>query len=173
MAGDTCCVCGKPVTGAAKMLGGRAFCEEHYVRVGQSRKGVWLAMLFLIVGLALFVTVVFFAAPAVRGSLQGPALVLAGLLLALVPAAVWLLVFYLQDRVEPEPKQYVLGVFLLGVLLAAAIGQPLIQSFFQVNKWASGQPRPAAAGGHLYHRDHPGVSEVRGSPLQRVPQRRV
>ena len=138
MAGETCCVCDKPLTGAARMLGGRAFCDEHYARVGQSRKGVWLAMLFLIVGLALFVTAVFFAAPAVRDSLQGPALVLAGLLLALVPAAVWLVVFYLQDRVEPEPKQYVLGVFLLGVLLAAAIGQPLIQNFFQVNEWASG-----------------------------------
>jgi protease PrsW len=120
------------------MLGGRAFCEEHYARVGQSRRGIWLAMLILIVGLALFVTAVYFAAPAIRDSLQGPVLVLAGLLLALIPAAVWLVVFYMQDRVEPEPKQYVLGVFLLGLLLAAAIGQPLIQDFFQVNEWASG-----------------------------------
>jgi RsiW-degrading membrane proteinase PrsW (M82 family) len=95
-------------------------------------------MLILIIGLALFVTAVYFAAPAARGSLQGPALVLVGLLLALVPAAIWLTVFYLQDRVEPEPKQYVLGVFLLGLLLAAAIGQPLIESYFQVNEWASG-----------------------------------
>jgi RsiW-degrading membrane proteinase PrsW (M82 family) len=94
-------------------------------------------MLILIVGLALFVTAVFFAAPAVRGSLQGPALVLVGLLLALVPAAIWLIVFYAQDRVEPEPKQYVAGVFFLGLLLAAAIGQPLIQGFFHVNEWAS------------------------------------
>jgi RsiW-degrading membrane proteinase PrsW (M82 family) len=106
--------------------------------VGQSRRGAWLALLILIIGLALFVTAVYFAAPAVRGFLQGPALVLVGLLLALVPAAIWLTVFYLQDRVEPEPKQYVLGVFLLGLLLAAAIGQPLIESFFQVNEWASG-----------------------------------
>ncbi len=136
MAGETCCVCDKPITGAAKMLGGRAFCEEHYARVGQNRRGLWLAMLIMVIGLALFVTAVFFAAPAVRDSLQGPALVLAGLLLALVPAAVWLGVFYLQDRVEPEPKRYVLGVFALGLLLAAAVGQPLIRAF-DVNEWAT------------------------------------
>ena len=138
MAGETCCVCNKPVTGSAKMLGGRAFCEEHYARVGQSRRGMWVAMLVLIVGLALFVTAVFFAAPAVRSSLQGAPLILIGILLALVPAAVWLIVFYLQDRAEPEPKQYVLGVFLLGLLLAAAVGQPLIRDFFKVNEWAGG-----------------------------------
>jgi RsiW-degrading membrane proteinase PrsW (M82 family) len=131
-------VCNKPVTGAARMLGGRAFCEEHYARVGRNRRGMWQAMLILIVGLALFVTAVYFAAPAVRDALQGPVLLWVGLLLALVPAAIWLVVFYLQDRTEPEPKQYILGVFLLGVLLAAAVGQPLIQDFFRVNDWASG-----------------------------------
>jgi protease PrsW len=138
MAGETCCVCNKPIAGAAKMLGGRAFCEEHYAKVGQHRKGIWLATIILIVGLALFVTAVYFAAPAIRGSLQGAPLVLAGLLLALVPAIVWLAVFYLQDRAEPEPKQYVFGVFVLGILLAAAIGQPLINNVFQVNQWATG-----------------------------------
>jgi protease PrsW len=137
MAGETCCVCDRPIQGAARMLGGRAFCDEHYARVGRSRPGLWLATLILIIGLGLFVTGVFFAAPAVRDSLQGPVLVLAGLLLALVPAAVWLVVFYLQDRIEPEPKRYLVGVFLLGVLLAAAVGQPLI-SAFGLNEWASG-----------------------------------
>lgn len=138
MAGETCCVCNKPVTGAARMLGGRVFCEEHYARVSQPRRGIWTATLVLIIGLALFVTAVFFAAPGMRGALQGAPLTLVGLLLALVPAAIWLLVFYLQDRAEPEPKQYVFGVFLLGLLLAAAVGQPLIRDFFRVNDWASG-----------------------------------
>lgn len=137
MINETCCVCNKPVTGAAKLLGGRVFCEEHYARVGQSRRGLWLASLALIVGLALFTAAVFFAAPTFRETvLQGPVLVLIGLLLALIPAAVWLVVFYLQDRAEPEPKQYVLGVFLLGVLLAAAVGQPLIRAL-DANAWAS------------------------------------
>lgn len=137
MAGETCCVCNKSIAGAARMLGGRAFCEEHYLRVSQNRRGMWLAVLILIIGLALFVAGVFYAAQAARSSLQGAPLIIAGLLLALVPAAVWLIVFYLQDRVEPEPKQFVLGVFILGVLLAAAVGQPLIQDVFGVNQWAA------------------------------------
>lgn len=136
MAGETCCVCNKSITGAAKVLGGRAFCDDHYVRVGQNRRGMWLAMLALIIGLAAFVVAVFFAAPALRGGLQGSPLVIVGILLALVPAVVWLSVFYLQDRAEPEPKHFVFGVFILGVLLAAAVGQPLIQDAFRVHQWA-------------------------------------
>lgn len=136
MAGETCCVCNKSIAGAARMFGGRAFCDDHYARLGQNRRGMWLAMLVLIIGLAAFVAGIFFAAPALRTNLQGPWLTIAGLLVALVPAAVWLSVFYLQDRAEPEPKQFVLGVFILGVLLAAAAGQPLIQDVFGVNRWA-------------------------------------
>ena len=114
--------------GAAKMLGGRAFCEEHYAAGGAepARAVARHARPDRRAGRCSSLPS-FSLAPAVRDSLQGPALVFAGLLLALVPAAIWMVVFYLQDRAEPEPKQYVFGVFLLGVLLAAAIGQPLIQ----------------------------------------------
>lgn len=42
-------------------------------------------------------------------------------LLAAVPALLWLGYFYLQDRKEPEPKHYVFGVFLLGALAAAPV----------------------------------------------------
>jgi RsiW-degrading membrane proteinase PrsW (M82 family) len=118
------------------MLGGRAFCDEHYARVGHNRAGMWTAILALIFGLAAFVAAVFFLAP--DNALSGPALVGAGLLLALVPAVIWLAVFYLQDRAEPEPKRYLSAVFILGVLLAAAVGQPLIENVFKVNEWASG-----------------------------------
>jgi RsiW-degrading membrane proteinase PrsW (M82 family) len=138
MPGETCCVCNKSVAGEARMLGGRTFCEDHYARVGQNRRGIWLAMLILIIGLAAFVAGAFYATRDAPTGLQGPLLILVGLLLALVPAAVWLTVFYLQDRAEPEPKQFVLGVFILGVLLAAAVGQPLIEDVFEVNRWASG-----------------------------------
>ncbi len=138
MPGDICCVCQKPIAGAARMLGGRAFCEDHYARVGRNRRGAWVAMVALVVGLAAFMAAVFFLAPSLRGALPRPFLFVASLLLALVPAAVWLVVFYLQDRVEPEPKQYVGAVFVLAGLLAAAVGQPLIRDVFRVNDWASG-----------------------------------
>jgi len=38
-----------------------------------------------------------------------------------VPALLWLAFFYLMDRHEPEPKQLVLGVCVLGALIAAPL----------------------------------------------------
>jgi protease PrsW len=46
---------------------------------------------------------------------------LASLVLAGVPGLLWLSYFYLQDRQEPEPKSYVIGVFLLGAFVAAPV----------------------------------------------------
>ncbi len=43
-----------------------------------------------------------------------------------VPALLWLGYFYLQDRVEPEPKHFVLGVYLLGAFVAYPIGSFLV-----------------------------------------------
>jgi RsiW-degrading membrane proteinase PrsW (M82 family) len=42
-------------------------------------------------------------------------------LMACIPAVLWLGVFYLMDRHEPEPKQLVLGVSVLGALIAAPL----------------------------------------------------
>jgi protease PrsW len=42
-------------------------------------------------------------------------------LMAGIPAALWLGFFYLMDRHEPEPKQLVMGVCLLGALVAAPL----------------------------------------------------
>jgi RsiW-degrading membrane proteinase PrsW (M82 family) len=42
-------------------------------------------------------------------------------LIAVVPAALWLGFFYLMDRHEPEPKQLVIGVSVLGMLIAAPL----------------------------------------------------
>jgi RsiW-degrading membrane proteinase PrsW (M82 family) len=41
--------------------------------------------------------------------------------MACVPAALWLGFFYLMDRHEPEPKQLVVGVCVLGALIAAPL----------------------------------------------------
>lgn len=138
MSNPICCVCQTPIEGPAKTLGGRAYCARHYARVGRNRRGMWGATLALIAGLVLFVLGVNALAPGLSGRLGGAGLLIAGLALALVPAAVWLAVFYLQDRLEPEPKQYLLGVFVLGALLASAVGQPLINDVFRVNEWAGG-----------------------------------
>ncbi len=44
-------------------------------------------------------------------------------LMACVPAILWLGFFYLMDRHEPEPKQLVLGVSVLGALIAAPLAE--------------------------------------------------
>ncbi len=43
----------------------------------------------------------------------------AALLMAGIPAMLWLGYFYSQDRIEPEPRAYVMGSYLLGGFVAA------------------------------------------------------
>jgi RsiW-degrading membrane proteinase PrsW (M82 family) len=137
MTNQICCICDAPIEGVVKELGGRYFCERHYQHITRNRKGMWTSLILLVIGLVAFALIVWAAAPALTGALRGGGLVAEGVLLALVPAALWLSMFYVQDRLEPEPKHYVLGIFILGALLASAIGEPLINSFFRVNEWAS------------------------------------
>lgn len=60
-----------------------------------------------------------------------------GLVLAIVPAVLWLGLFYAQDRLEPEPHHYVVGLFLLGALLGGAVEQPLLREVLQVQQWSA------------------------------------
>jgi len=75
----------------------------------------------LIAGLVGFVVVAWLAELIIglhRPVDLGP--VFAGLMAA-IPAVLWLAFFYLMDRHEPEPKQLVIGVCVLGALVAAPI----------------------------------------------------
>jgi RsiW-degrading membrane proteinase PrsW (M82 family) len=70
-------------------------------------------------GLLLFVLIAYGLERALTPDLPvrlGP---VSALLMAGVPALLWLGYFYSQDRVEPEPKSYVLGCYLLGGFVAA------------------------------------------------------
>lgn len=49
------------------------------------------------------------------------------LVVAAIPAALWLAFFYLLDRHEPEPKHFVAGVSVLGALVAAPIADFVVQ----------------------------------------------
>jgi RsiW-degrading membrane proteinase PrsW (M82 family) len=132
-----CCVCHRPVGEDAPRLGKRAYCEEHYAKVNRDRGSVWRSALVTIVALIIFAALVAIVAGAAEPILEGMALVLVGVALALVPAVLWLIFFYVQDRLEPEPKRYVIGVFLIGALLASAIGLPTIRNVFCVQDWIS------------------------------------
>jgi RsiW-degrading membrane proteinase PrsW (M82 family) len=99
------------------------------------RASFWRSALWSLGGLALFVLLVGLI-PQPR--LEGGLLLIVGIVLALVPAALWLLLFYQQDRKEPEPKRIVLRVFLFGALMASGAGQPIIQDLFRVDEWLHG-----------------------------------
>ncbi len=129
---NPCCICGK---NGEKLVGKRWFCAEHYQHATHERRGSWRSLLGLGLTLVVFVAIVYLLDAIFHPTFTGSTLVLVGIVLALVPAAIWLAFFYLQDRLEPEPAGYILGVFALGALLAAAVGSPLLDKVFRVNDW--------------------------------------
>lgn len=75
----------------------------------------------LLAGLVGFVVIAWLVELVAR--LDGPVHfgpMLAGIMSA-IPAALWLGFFYMMDRQEPEPKQLVVGVSVLGALVAAPL----------------------------------------------------
>jgi RsiW-degrading membrane proteinase PrsW (M82 family) len=119
----------------ARTLGGRLYCVEHYGKVSKDHRGLWRSGLVEIGGVLVFTTVVALLAWWIRPDLSAGALTAIGIVLALVPAALWMVFFYRQDRLEPEPKPYVIGVFVLGMLLCSGVSIPIIERVFNVNQW--------------------------------------
>jgi RsiW-degrading membrane proteinase PrsW (M82 family) len=135
MSTRVCCVCQTLVEEGARTIGGRSYCEEHYAKVTRERGHIWHAGWVLVVALVAFVLVVVGIDTFAKPTLEGGLLILTGIVMALIPAVIWLVFFYLQDRLEPEPKRYVVGIFILGGLLASAIGIPLVDDLFRVREW--------------------------------------
>jgi len=134
---EVCCICGVPVPPPGNVIGGRAYCDRHYAAINKPHAGVWRAGIVQIIGMALLSLVV--AALASRlGRPDRPAQIAIGLFLALVPSLLWIVYFYRQDRLEPEPKTRLAAVFLLAVLLTEALGRRLIGDWFGAADWASG-----------------------------------
>ncbi len=104
-------------------------------KTSQHRSSVWQADAVSIVLLVVFVLVVFGLESLLDPTFTNTTLLLTGVILAVVPAAIWIAFFYRRDRLEPEPKSMVFQVFLLGGLLAAAVGIPLVDNVFQVSEW--------------------------------------
>ena len=99
------------------------------------RKHVWRDEFLLVIGLCIFVGIVYALDNALHPVFTPTTLLLTGVFLAIVPAFIWMIFFYLQDSAEPEPKGYVIGVFVLGGLLAASIGIPVVENLFRVSHW--------------------------------------
>jgi RsiW-degrading membrane proteinase PrsW (M82 family) len=130
-----CCICDEPVEPPYNILGGRVYCARHYAIVNKPHMGFWRAGVLQIVAMAMFAIIVAVVADNL-GALEGTPLILVGLFLAIVPTALWLIYFYQQDRLEPEPKHKIAGVFLLALILTDFIGLRLIYDWFQLNTWA-------------------------------------
>jgi protease PrsW len=132
----TCCICGDPLTAPYRIVGGRVYCERHYATVNQPNPGFWRAGLIQIIAVGVISALIAFLAGQL-GPLDSTLLIVVGVILAIVPSAVWLYFFYRQDRLEPEPKAKLAAVFLLALLLTSALGVPLINNWFQLRVWAS------------------------------------
>lgn len=104
-------------------------------RVAHNRSGLWVAVVITLIGLLLFTGIFNFILPNLGDGLSNGSLILLGLILSAVPAALWLFFFYRLDRLEPEPKHMVFGIFVLGALAAGALHDPLIYNVFSVSDW--------------------------------------
>ncbi len=104
-------------------------------RVAHNRSGLWVAIVITLIGLLLFTGIFNFFLPNLGDELSNGPLILLGLILSAVPAAIWLFFFYRLDRLEPEPKHMVLGIFVLGALAAGALHDPLLNNVFNISNW--------------------------------------
>lgn len=66
-------------------------------------------------------------------------------MLAAIPASLWLAFFHLQDRHEPEPTHFVIGVFFLGMLVAAPLADFLVGQLAPTEPLARASLRPFTA----------------------------
>jgi RsiW-degrading membrane proteinase PrsW (M82 family) len=103
--------------------------------IAKQRGAWWQSAIIAVIGVLVFVGIVIGLDAALQPQLSGMALVLIGVLLAIIPAVLWLIFFYMQDRLEPEPKKEVFKIFIVALALAGAIGIPLTDQLFQVQNW--------------------------------------
>lgn len=130
-----CCICGQPVSPPYNVINRRIYCDRHFAVVNRQHHGFWRSALAQIAVMGLFSVVVSLLASYV-GPIDDPWRVPVSIALVIVPSALWLYYFYLQDRDRPEPKTRILEVFLLAMLLTEAVGFPLLQ-WFRLDDWAS------------------------------------
>ncbi|TKJ28095.1 MAG: hypothetical protein CEE40_12430 [Chloroflexi bacterium B3_Chlor] len=102
-----CCVCHRPLEDGARTIGRRCYCDGHYANVTRERDHFWQTGWVLVAALIGFVLLVVGIDSFAQPTLEGRLILVIGMVMALVPAVMWLIFFYLQDRLEPEPKRYV------------------------------------------------------------------
>lgn len=104
-------------------------------RVAHNRSGLWVAIAITLVGLLVFTGIFNFILPSFGDNLNGISLIVVGLIFSVIPAVIWIYFFYRLDRLEAEPKHMVVGIFLLGALITAALHDFIIEDIFNVSAW--------------------------------------
>jgi RsiW-degrading membrane proteinase PrsW (M82 family) len=143
MAQDSCCVCHQPAT---RHIGHRPFCETHFAAATRENKGFERATLINLGAIVVYTLVVYVLASLLPASFVEGNLVLIGIVAALIPAALWLNFFYAQDRLEPEPHHYVLGVFVLAMLVTDVAWRYVVDGIFQLDDWVAADNLSALVG---------------------------
>lgn len=131
-----CCICNDPVTPPYNMLGGRVYCARHFAQVNKPHRGYWRSAVLMILVMGIASGVLAFLVRDVQ-DLSRTALIVIGVVLAVVPTAFWLYYFYRQDRLEPEPKGRIGSVLITAMVLTDFIALRLINNWFDVSSWAS------------------------------------
>lgn len=131
-----CCICGAEVAPPYHLIGQRVYCARHFATVNKPHPGYWRSGLVQIVGMGVFALLAAWVANNI-GPLNGTALIVAGVLLAIVPTLLWLLFFYREDRLEPEPKTKILLVFGAALLVADFVGRRMLGDWFRISDWAT------------------------------------
>lgn len=130
-----CVVCHRPVTGKIHYLGGRTYCDEHYARATMGSRGTWPAMTAMIVGLVAIALVMVAIGDTISDELSDNWLVAIGLVLAVVPSVLWLLVFRRLDRLEAEPHSFLFTTMILAALIAGTVDEPLRRGLLDLHQW--------------------------------------
>lgn len=131
---DRCCVCQNPAT---HRFGGRPYCDDDYARATRPNTSLVRTLVVMVAGLLVFSLAVWGLAQVLLSQnihLSRSVLFVAGIVLALVPAGLWLWFFYSQDRLEPEPRGYVLAVFLLAAILEDFLAERVFD-VFEMGQW--------------------------------------
>lgn len=98
-------------------------------------KIIWKSGGIQIISMVIFVLIVQLIVALTKVAPTSGALIFWGIIFSIIPALFWLSFFYQRDRLEPEPRHYVFGVFLLGAFLAYSIGIPVVRQVFRVRDW--------------------------------------
>jgi RsiW-degrading membrane proteinase PrsW (M82 family) len=121
--------------GKIHRLGGRTYCDEHYARATMGSRGTWPALAAMVAGLVALALVMLAIGSDISDDLDNDWIALIGLVLAVVPAVLWLGVFRQLDRLEAEPHSFLFSTLVLAALFAGTIAEPLRRGLLDLHTW--------------------------------------